>query len=318
VEDYALEVVEGDEGSVTIVKEATPEDSTTFWFCTQLSSGFFHLFCDFLQDPVKDTLIVLNPDQVLDITESAVPDWTLTDITITGDTDNGSTIDVANKRVNLDFDPGEHIVITFKNQKITDDEHLDFGDAPDPAYPTLLVSNGARHTISPGLYLGSGIDPEADGQPSAKADGDDQNTFYPGAPFPPGDEDGVLLPSVITAGQSFTIQVTSSGTGVLNAWLDFNIDGDWADAGEHRRGLGGCRRTHDPGHARKRGVEYLHGHCTGRRTGRSVLCTVPFKLRAGYKLRWPGTGWRSGRLCHRDITGRWRQHHHHEGCYAKR
>ncbi len=37
------------------------------------------------------------------------------------------------------------------------DERYDFGDAPDQ-YHTLLVSNGARHFIVPGIYLGKKID----------------------------------------------------------------------------------------------------------------------------------------------------------------
>ena len=30
----------------------------------------------------------------------------------------------------------------------------DFGDAPDPTYPTLIASGGAQHTIVPGMFLG--------------------------------------------------------------------------------------------------------------------------------------------------------------------
>jgi hypothetical protein len=52
---------------------------------------------------------------------------------------------------------------------------LDFGDAPDPTYPTLLASNGARHIILPGFMLGSFIDAELDGQPDPLALGDDNN-----------------------------------------------------------------------------------------------------------------------------------------------
>jgi len=233
VEDYPLEIVDGDDGSIVVIKEATPEDNTSFMICTQLSTGFFNLVCDFLQDPLSDKLTILNPDKVLNIGEASIPGWTLTDITVTGDTDKGSTINLANGDVDVDYDEGEHIVITFKNTKTLDYDQYDFGDAPDPMYPTLLSSNGARHKISPNLYLGSGVDPETGGQPSSMADGDDQNTLFPGTPFPPGDEDGVLLPSLITAGQLMSVQVTSHGSGILNAWLDFNIDGDWADAGEH-------------------------------------------------------------------------------------
>ena len=45
----------------------------------------------------------------------------------------------------------------------------DFGDAPDPPYPTLFVNNGARHVISPRVYLGARVDGEFDGQPNATA-----------------------------------------------------------------------------------------------------------------------------------------------------
>ena len=50
----------------------------------------------------------------------------------------------------------------------------DFGDAPDPTYPTLLASGGASHQIT-GLFLGAAVDGEPDGQPDATATGDDLN-----------------------------------------------------------------------------------------------------------------------------------------------
>jgi len=101
---------------------------------------------------------------------------------------------------------------------------LDYGDAHDPGYPTLDASDGARHRIENGLYLGATVDHEADGQPTAGADGDDLAGVD--------DEDGVVFTSGIGAGLDATIDVTSSGPGMLNAWIDFNDDGDWADAGE--------------------------------------------------------------------------------------
>ena len=104
----------------------------------------------------------------------------------------------------------------------------DFGDAPDPTYPTLLASNGAAYTESAGgPMLGTGVDFEADGQPSAGADGDDLG----GAD----DEDGVTFPNPLVVDTNPTIAVTSNFSttaGLLDAWVDFNADGDWADAGE--------------------------------------------------------------------------------------
>lgn len=110
---------------------------------------------------------------------------------------------------------------------IVNDE-TDWGDAPTAAqsgfvgtYPTLLANNGARHVLTPGgLHLGSLFDAEADGQPNAASTGD-------GA-----DEDGVTLPVSFITGLNSNVTVNASGAGVLNAWLDFNRDGDWSDAGE--------------------------------------------------------------------------------------
>ena len=39
---------------------------------------------------------------------------------------------------------------------------LDYGDAPDPTYPTLSASNGACHSLEAGPHLGTAIDYEAD------------------------------------------------------------------------------------------------------------------------------------------------------------
>jgi hypothetical protein len=99
----------------------------------------------------------------------------------------------------------------------------DFGDAPD-RYHTLLAANGARHITVPGFCLGHKIDAEADGQPDIKAAGDDLNETD--------DEDGVVFASVLNPGMDARIDITASSPGFLNAWADFNGDGDWTDEGE--------------------------------------------------------------------------------------
>ena len=101
----------------------------------------------------------------------------------------------------------------------------DYGDAPDLTYPTLLASNGARHTIVSGIHLGNSVDVDADGQPDAQALGDDNDGTN--------DEDGVRFLTRIVPGATAWIAVTASTAGVLNAWLDLNADGDWDNAGEH-------------------------------------------------------------------------------------
>ncbi|MDB5341248.1 MAG: repeat protein, partial [Planctomycetaceae bacterium] len=107
---------------------------------------------------------------------------------------------------------------------------FDFGDAPDPffstpgKYPTLLADDGARHKLGSGLYLGSGVDREFDGQPTATANGDDVTGV-------PDDEDGVVFMNLV-GGSTGAATVTASLAGKLDAWIDFNRDGDWSDPGE--------------------------------------------------------------------------------------
>ena len=106
------------------------------------------------------------------------------------------------------------------------DSHLsiDFGDAPDPAYPTLEANNGARHNIVSGFYLGAGVDYDLDGQPDANAAGDDNDGND--------DEDGVSFDAYLVICKQASVSVTASANGYIDAWIDFNADGDWADAGE--------------------------------------------------------------------------------------
>src|SRR5262249_29553345 len=93
---------------------------------------------------------------------------------------------------------------------------LDFGDAP-ASYGTTIAGNGARHTISSSLHLGATIDFENEGQASAAANGDDLLGID--------DEDGVVMPGGLIAGRDAVVTVNSSGTGKLDAWIDFNRNG---------------------------------------------------------------------------------------------
>jgi hypothetical protein len=101
---------------------------------------------------------------------------------------------------------------------------LDFGDAPDPTFPTRLASNGARHTVGP-LMLGTKIDAEPDGQPDAAAQGDDAN------PAASDDEDGVVVIGAIVRGTNARVDVTSSQQALLQGFADWNHNGVWG-AGE--------------------------------------------------------------------------------------
>lgn len=114
---------------------------------------------------------------------------------------------------------------------------VDFGDAPDPwaeavdpnapvagKYPTLLESNGARHIVAPGVFLGSGVNSEQNAKQNSDATGDQL-------------DDGVdFLGNLGLLSDQFgsvkQIVVTASTDGVLDAWIDWNRDGDWDDPGE--------------------------------------------------------------------------------------
>ena len=102
----------------------------------------------------------------------------------------------------------------------------DFGDAPRAStnYPTTSAKDGPIHIIGSGLFLGASVDSENDGQPHANALGDDNAGD---------DEDGVTFGS-LTAGSTANVTIVAAvpSSAVLNAWIDFNADGDWSDVGE--------------------------------------------------------------------------------------
>ena len=116
-------------------------------------------------------------------------------------------------------------VSVFHNCFEEETEVLDFGDAPDTPYPTLLANNGARHIVVPGIYLGALIDSEPDGQPDATATGDDKANLA--------DEDGVTFLNGWVAGQTATVQVVAATSGIVSAWVDFDANGFWGDFGEN-------------------------------------------------------------------------------------
>ncbi len=102
----------------------------------------------------------------------------------------------------------------------------DFGDAPDPPYPTYAASMGAFHPFTTQFKMGALIDGEQDGQPHPAALGDDNMTTD--------DEDGVSWGSLApgTVG-SIGIDLTNSATGgYIDAWVDFGYDGSWIEPGD--------------------------------------------------------------------------------------
>ncbi|TWT98233.1 hypothetical protein Pla52n_47430 [Stieleria varia] len=98
---------------------------------------------------------------------------------------------------------------------------LDFGDAP-VGYPVMLP-DGASHAVG-SLTLGGQIDSEPNGLADDAADGD-------GA-----DDDGVIMIADMVsrsdAATTSSFSVFASASGFLDAWIDFDQDQSWDDAGE--------------------------------------------------------------------------------------
>ncbi|MFA6956913.1 MAG: SdrD B-like domain-containing protein [Thermoanaerobaculia bacterium] len=150
-----------------------------------------------------------------------------------------TTRDATGDAIDSDADPAtsaSHVVAIAANA--TDDSvdfglvppgftPLDYGDAPDPSYPTLLAFAGARHHVlqSSNPTLGASADAENDATQGASATGDDTTGSD--------DEDGVTLPGTLIVGTSSAIGLSAGATGgVVSCWIDFNRNGSWGDVGE--------------------------------------------------------------------------------------
>ena len=118
---------------------------------------------------------------------------------------------------------------------------FDFGDAPDDGgannYGTLSANNGASHVIIPDLFIGAGVDNEADGAPNTNADGDiDSDGQVVGGNVIP---DGVVLTSPGGASNAeINAQVTvtndTASAAAICGWLD-----RWTDGGAGQAALDG-------------------------------------------------------------------------------
>jgi len=104
---------------------------------------------------------------------------------------------------------------------------VDYGDAPDAGGATAqgnyetLPGRGPSHIVDNVNFLGTAVDADA----TAFDDPEDDGVFQGGT---------VLQNQTLIAGQSYTLDVSTAAgsTGVLNAWIDFNRDGDFDDPGE--------------------------------------------------------------------------------------
>jgi hypothetical protein len=113
---------------------------------------------------------------------------------------------------------------------------IDYGDLPESlpgipdAYNTTIAEGGPSHGILPGFSLGTRVDFEVNGQPSVAATGDDNN------PTGSDDEDGLIDVKLVQGAAfgaiSFFVTNTNSLKGYVQAWVDFNGNGSFADPGD--------------------------------------------------------------------------------------
>ena len=139
------------------------------------------------------------------------------------------------------------------------EDHLiggDFGDAPDPAYPTRLQQNGARHVTTDHEWLGKPLvggakavseehgaaDPiDVDGTPNLRPPNADLDRFDDGIVFFPltyvPGRNGVVEFTVGVAnpaGGRYGPQTNADRCLFVNGWIDWNTDGNWTQTGsEH-------------------------------------------------------------------------------------
>jgi len=108
------------------------------------------------------------------------------------------------------------------------DRDLEYGDAPDVPYPSLLASDGACHSATNTEILG--LASEGDGKDDERdARVPDQDLL----------DDGLISPFIAAGNPAETLafEVTDFAAPSedlrLNVLIDLNGDGDWRDAGEH-------------------------------------------------------------------------------------
>lgn len=122
----------------------------------------------------------------------------------------------------------------------------DFGDAEDPEYPSLLKSNGARHMDFAFEYLGDGVDGEPDAENPDQFD--DGVRFFP-----------VLFGFIWGVEITVTVLDKDYNDGThrydssdkkkrlyINAWADWNGDGNWESPDEKIIGVGAQKFAVNP------------------------------------------------------------------------
>ncbi len=114
---------------------------------------------------------------------------------------------------------------------VQDNEMYDYGDVPDPMFPSYYANNGPRHLIGD-MWLGGWINGEVDSKQTDIDEWDDGVVFLGSSANHGGPYE---MPYV--AGEWGAVQITVRGTprqaAFVDGWIDWTMDGDWDDSGEH-------------------------------------------------------------------------------------
>ena len=109
-------------------------------------------------------------------------------------------------------------------------QSADYGDAPDPFYPSRKESNGARHVSSQYEWIGLGVSSEPDSKQINVDDYDDGIAIYKLHTLPPCTN--TVLPIIVSVENRNNLNhpYGSDNLLYLNLLFDWDIDGHWAGA----------------------------------------------------------------------------------------
>ena len=213
--------------SRTLVGETTTDATSGAYSFTGLPPAYYMVAADYGSPKLKDLTLTYEPDETDDTDGPHVDDGDV--YCGTGSFSNTSSPGCnATTIINLDKDTS--------HQDFGFYAEMDCGDLPDSySYKTSVTMEGPCHVkrnagTKPTIWLGTNWDYETNGQGNLLATGDDSGSD---------DEDGIDLGAWQdwAPGDSPNIHVDVSGSNAyLAAWIDWNLDGNFANGSVYDTG----------------------------------------------------------------------------------
>lgn len=113
---------------------------------------------------------------------------------------------------------------TTTSEVLTPEPLWDFGDAPDPGFPSLLAGDGVRHATSLLEWLGEGVDQELD---SRQVDDDRYDDGVEAGPFTTCDRADLNVVVTVANRQEPEHPYDAEHRLYLNVLVDWDADGSW-------------------------------------------------------------------------------------------